>query len=306
MKLSITYMITILKYGYPPTMEQDLKSLEHIGRLGFRYVEMEGLGREKAAILKNNIALYKKGLSDNGLHVHNFCSVDPEIMSLDPKKRLAAYDHFKEIAEVGCELGTETLHMASYAPPVEYIGRRPYQLDGDDYEFGTKSRVYIPDGFCWQEVWDVVVESTRFCAEYAKSLGKIIIMEPRIGEVICSVDSMLRLLSDVNCDALKANFDTGHFSAQREDVCLALKKLEGKYANIHLADNDPKDFEHIPLGEGTIDWEEFFRILINDGYDGYLGLDLGAKDDKQLEEWLFRCRDYADAVVRAAGGQLSW
>ena len=41
-------------------------------------------------------------------------------------------------------------------------------------------------------------------------------MEPRVGEVICSVDSMIRLLDDVNSDYFKANFDTGHFSAQRE------------------------------------------------------------------------------------------
>ncbi|MCL2646298.1 MAG: sugar phosphate isomerase/epimerase, partial [Phycisphaerales bacterium] len=28
-------------------------------------------------------------------------------------------------------------------------------------------------------------------------------------------------------------------------------------------------------GGGTIDWEEFFRVLKVQGYDGYLGLDLG-------------------------------
>lgn len=306
MKLSVTYLVTILKCGYPPKPEDDMKTLEYLNHLGFHYLEMEGLGREHAEKLKKNLSAYKQALTDNGIHIHNFCCVDPDMVSLDKNKRQIALDHFKEMADIGCELGAETLHLASYAPPVEYLGRAPYQLDGGEYEFGTKTRIRIPDDFSWQRVWDAVVESSRFCAEYAKSLGKVIIMEPRVGEVICSVDSMIRLLDDVSCDALLANFDTGHFAAQREDVCLALKKLEGRFANIHIADNNPINSEHLPLGTGTIDWEEFFRILAQQNYNGYLGLDLGAKDDKQLEQWLIQSRDYAAAVAKAAGVELIW
>lgn len=306
MKLSVTYLVTILKYGYPPKAEDDFKSLEYLNRLGFHYLEMEGLGKEHAANLKKNLHAYKRALGDNGIHVHNFCSVDPDIVSLDPLTRAAAYDRFKEMAQIGCELGAETLHLASFAPPVKYLGRAPYQLDGGAYEFGSDARIFIPNEFDWRNVWDVIVESTRFCAEHAKSLGKIVLMEPRIGEVICSVDSMIRLLDDVDCDALRANFDTGHFCAQRENVCLALKKLEGRYGNIHISDNDPKSAQHIPLGEGVIDWQEFFRILSLQGYNGYLGLDLGAKDDRQLEQWLFQSRDYAAAIAKTVGVDLIW
>ena len=100
-------------------------------------------------------------------------------------------------------------------------------------------------------------------------------MEPRVGEVICSVDSLLRLIEHVDRPNFKANFDTGHFSAQRENVVLALAKLKGNFANIHISDNDPVNTDHLPLGDGTIDWHEFFRVLKVMGYEGYLGLDLG-------------------------------
>jgi sugar phosphate isomerase/epimerase len=171
-------------------------------------------------------------------------------------------------------LGAETLHLASYAPPVRYVGDKPYGL-GEDYKFGDVFRVRIPAGFSWPRVWGVLVESCKETATVAAKLGKTIIMEPRVGEIICSVDSEIRLIHDVGMPNFKANFDTGHFAAQRENVPLALAKLEGLYANIHVSDNDPANTDHLPIGDGLIDWDEFFRVLKVQGYDGYLGLDLG-------------------------------
>lgn len=306
MKIGATYLVTILKYGYPPKMEDELKGFEYLQKLGFHYLEMEGLGREHAERLMANLPIYKAALKDNGLHIHNFCGVDPDLVSLDDTKRKAAYEHFKKIAEVGCELGAETLHLASYTPPVEYLGRAPYKLDGGDYEFGSKTRLRIPDGFDWERVWEVLVESCRFCADTAQSLGRVIIMEPRVDEIICSVDSMRRLIDDVDSPYFKANFDTGHFNAQRENCCLALEKLKGRYANIHIADNDPVNTDHVTVGDGTIDWHEFFRILVKQGYDGYLGLDLGAKDDKELEEKLLVSRERLMAIARSEGAEITY
>jgi sugar phosphate isomerase/epimerase len=119
------------------------------------------------------------------------------------------------------------------------------------------------------------VTSCQECCDRAN--GKTVLMEPRVGEVICSVDSLLRLLEHAGRPNLKANFDTGHFSAQRENLPLALMKLRGKFANVHISDNNPKDTEHLPVGEGLTDWREFFRVLKTLEYNGYLGLDLGVK-----------------------------
>jgi sugar phosphate isomerase/epimerase len=202
--------------------------------------------------------------------------VDPDLVHLDAGKRKAAYERFKRSADLGTFLGAQTLHLASYAPPVEYLEAAPYQLNAD-YKFGDTFRIRIPKGFSWQAVWDALVESCRMTASIAQQHGKIILMEPRVGEVICSPDSLLRLIADVGMANFKANFDTGHFSAQRENIPLALEKLRGNYANIHVSDNVPVNTDHLPPGEGTIDWREFFRILKEQNYSGYLGLDLGKR-----------------------------
>lgn len=276
MRISITYLYVIFQYGYPHTVRDVLQALPKIQKLGFRFLEMEGLGAQHLRSMYAHRKTVAAALKDCGLHVHNFCVVDPALVSLHAERRREALDRFRMGAELGAFFGSETLHVASYAPPVRYISARPYELGGQTgYKFANQTQVRIPSGFQWQRVWDALVASCRDCAGIAAGYGKTVIMEPRVGEVICSVDSLLRLIEHVDHPNFQANFDTGHFSAQRENVALALTKLKGKFANIHISDNDPVDTGHLPIGDGTIDWQEFFRVLKTMNYSGYLGLDLG-------------------------------
>jgi len=279
MRISITYLYTILKYGYPHPVDDAIKALPEMRKLGFRFIEMEGLGQENLQEFYSRRKEIRRALDDEGMHVHNYCVVDPDMVSLNPDARRQALDRFRMGAEIAELLGTETLHLASYTPPVEYLQARPYGLNANGgYKFENVTRLRIPPGLSWPEVWNTLVESTRVCADVAAEYNRVVLMEPRIGEVICSVDSLLRLIEHVDRPNLKANFDTGHSSAQRENVVLALAKLAGKFANIHISDNDPSNSDHIPIGQGCIDWKEFFTTLSASGYTGYLGLDLGASD----------------------------
>jgi len=301
LKIGITYLYTIFKYGYPPNPRDDFRAIAEIGKMGFRFLEMEGLGREHTnGIWKNRRAL-KKCLQDHGIHVHNFCCVDPELVSLNDKKRKAAYERFKRTAELGVFLGAETLHLASYAPPVKYLKRSPYQL-GKNYSFAEAQKIRIPEGFSWSRIWDTLVESCRFAADIGAKYERTVIMEPRVGEIICSVDSMIRLIKDVAKPNFKANFDTAHFSAQRENVPLALTKMAGLFANIHIADNNPVNTLHLAIGKGTIDWDEFFRILIKMNYQGYLGLDFGTKNSKKIDYG--KSVSYLRKIVNKFGADL--
>lgn len=274
MRIGITYLYTIFRYGYPHTLEDALKSIPEIRKLGFRFLEMEGLGARMLKSIYDNQARVVDVLGENGVHVHNFCVVDPDLVSTDVKRQDRALRGFEMGAAIAARLGAETLHLASYAPPVRFLKDKPYQL-GKGYRFPEASAIRIPRDFSWECVWNALVRCCRFCADVAAGHGKTVIMEPRVGEVICSVDSQLRLIEHVERANFKANFDTAHFCAQRENVVLALAKLRGRFANIHIADNVPVNAGHLPIGDGIIDWLEFFRELKKMGYDGYLGLDLG-------------------------------
>ena len=204
-----------------------------------------------------------------------FLRGDPDLVSLDGGRRAKAYEAFADGGAGGVFRGGDAA-PGELCAAGGVCGERPYGL-GQAYKFGDVFRTRIPEGFSWAKLWDVLVESCRATATIAASHGRTIIMEPRVGEVICSVDSMIRLINDVGMKNFKANFDTGHFSAQRENVVLALMKLEGMFANIHVSDNNPATTDHLPVGEGMGDGGlgEFFRVLKRQNYTGYLGLDLG-------------------------------
>ena len=53
-RIGTTYLYTIMKYGYPPKPEDDFRAFEEIASMGFRFLEMEGLGPEHAEnVLRN-------------------------------------------------------------------------------------------------------------------------------------------------------------------------------------------------------------------------------------------------------------
>lgn len=269
LKIGITYLYTILNYGYPPTVEDDLRALDEVGSLGFRFLEMEGLGADHLQGLVKHKRAYARAIESNGLYVHNFCLVHRDLVSVDDRVRRAAYDVAKVAVEVAREFRSETLHLASYAPEeVTFVDGPPYS--GSTYRLKREYRVEIPDTFRWERQWRALVESTRAVSDLAAEADLKVIMEPRVGEIICSSDSLLRLIEDVNRPNFFANFDCAHFQAQREIIPLSLERLRGKYANVHIADNDPVSTEHLPLGEGIIDWDGFFRTLARHGYEGYL------------------------------------
>src|SRR5690242_3094937 len=128
MRIGITYLYTIFRYGYPHSAEDALKALPEIRKLGFHYLEMEGLGAAHMRAMHRNRTRLLRTLNDAGLHVHNFCVVDPALVSPDRAKRGRAMDLFRQGAELAELLGTETLHLASYAPPVRYVTAKPYAL----------------------------------------------------------------------------------------------------------------------------------------------------------------------------------
>jgi sugar phosphate isomerase/epimerase len=288
-KLSVAYAYAICKYGYPPAFADLDKALAELAAAGFRHTELEGLGRAWNVHFVKHRARYQRMLADLNLNIHNYCIVDPALVSPDRATRRRAY----ELYDMGCEnaaaFGSITVHIATYAPPLKRQ-RIPYEL-GKKYNFNLDYRVRVPRGFSWQRVWDVLVESCRRAAETADRYGLDVLVEPRVGETIANTESMLMLIRDVGHRRLKANFDFAHLAAQKETLALSWVKLASRVGGIHIADNNGCDVEHRQIGQGTIDWEMMLRLIADSGYNRYMGLDLFVPPKNAL-------RAFAEAAKR--------
>lgn len=72
---------------------------------------------------------------------------------------------------------------------------------------------------------------------------------------------------------LPFTLDTGHAMKNGQSVTELLKLLRGRIADIHLHDYNPRSRDHLPLGQGQLNLDAFFRTLVRTQYAGYVSLE---------------------------------
>jgi len=295
MKINCCWLYAISKYGYPPSIADTQRALGEMAALGFNAVELEGVREENLRAVWAARADLQMRCDDLGLRVINFCPVLPDLVSADPSRRRAALDLFRLAVEVASFFGAPMVQVNSYAPPVEFISQTPY---GETLEFSRQFDVRIPDGFAWERTWATLVEATRRCTAIARDAGLLLCLEPRVGELVSNTDALLRLSQQVDDPGFGVVLDTGHLHAQKEILPLSVEKLGQRILYVHASDNDGRDNAHLAPGRGTVDWDGLFRGLRRNGFDGYVGLDIGHVPDldAQYREGLAFVRD---AISRA-------
>ena len=110
---------------------------------------------------------------------------------------------------------------------------------------------------------------------------------------------ILQLLKDVNSPNLGVNFDSGNFLRVLDDPVEAMRKLAPHVLATHIKDlrpvrGTPADAWHffscVPTGDGLILNEELARILSENGYKGFLAVEIDFlhPDYRGREDWVVR------------------
>ena len=137
------------------------------------------------------------------------------------------------------------------------------------------------------------------CTQIAREHGVQLLVEPRVGELTSNSEALLRLLDAVDDDNLGVILDTAHQHAQKEMLPLSVEKLGRHIRYVHVADNDGIVNRHFEPGTGNIDWEEVFRALKRQGFDGYYAVDLEQLPD--LEQCFVRGKQFLEAYAEKLG-----
>ena len=276
MKISCCYLYMIDHFGYPPKLENVFTSLRKQRELGFDYVELEGVYEDNLKEVYDARERLKTECDSLGLKITNFSPILPDLVSLDKQKRDHALDLYRLGVELAVYFQASTVQMDSYAPPLKYVGNRPYT---GVIEYGTVYQVQVDPNFRWSDLWSVVVDSTARCNEMAKQADLKLVMEPRVGEIISNTDALLRLMDAVGDPNVGAILDTAHLNAQKEILPLSIEKMGSRIYYLHVADNDGRENQHLVPGDGAIDWHGVFTCLKKHHFDGYVAVDVGNVPD---------------------------
>jgi sugar phosphate isomerase/epimerase len=269
------WLYTLAKYGFPPAFDKIQVGIEKAAEWGFGGIELGAVGEPQLMEMLAHQKQIKASIDACGVQLVNFCTVLPEVASLDPKTSAHALELFAMGAELGAALGAQLLHADSYEVPLSYVGETPGEAP---IHFGAVYRGRAPRDFDWDRVWDHLVESMRCRAEIAAKLGLPLGVELRLGEAISTTDAWLRLAEHVGLPNFGVIFDTAHLYAQKEILALSVEKLKDRIFYIHAADNDGLTNQHLAPGEGTIDWAALFDALHKYHFDGYVAMDIGEGD----------------------------
>lgn len=123
--------------------------------------------------------------------------------------------------------------------------------------------------------WELTVKLMKEICLLAKEYGIIVYTENlNMNHLTTECKSLNRLLDDVGAENLKIVFDIGHCHHIGHDVAENVLEAGKRLYHLHLHDNWGELDEHLPVGEGNIDYEAFVKALFTVAYQGLYMMEL--------------------------------
>jgi L-ribulose-5-phosphate 3-epimerase len=125
-------------------------------------------------------------------------------------------------------------------------------------------------------VWDRLLDGLAPIAEAAEETGVALGFEPEPGMVVADVAGFERLAADLgDPPALGITLDIGHcrcLEPEPPEVCV--RRVADRLVHVQIEDMRRGVHEHLPFGEGEIDFPPVLAALAEIGYDGLVAVEL--------------------------------
>lgn len=246
------------------------ETILRISELGFDAVELIAWDRDvlNDYYTDEKVEEIREILNSEKLELSQLVSTPEKMASPDEEERRESIEHFRDLVEVGVETG------AAY---VNSVSPHPFDLDFPDIKdkpLVQEQKMDIPSGLDWEKNWDDYIEALRECASICEDYGIKYTIEPHPYRYVRNSASMLRILDQVDSDAIGMNFDPSHLYPSGELPQMAVYELGENILHAHLSDNDAQTNAHWRPGKGKIDWKAVLTALKDVGFDGVLSIEL--------------------------------
>lgn len=273
--ITCAFLYSITRYGYPPAADRMIDYIREMAELGFRSVELEGIGGEHLQAVANRSTEIRNALDDHGLSLAVFCTVLPRLGSVHAEQRTQALELFRLGCETAVALGAPAVLDNGPLVPYEFPADLPVSRH---YAPDLLQRIGLPASLDWSLYRDALVKTLQRACDIAAEHGLAYYLHPCCGSLTETTDGYLWLKQDVGRANLKFNFDVANQFYMRENLSLGLLKLAGEIDYIHISDNRGDRIEHRTVGDGAIDWKLFFATLARIGFRGQLSIDVGGAE----------------------------
>lgn len=118
--------------------------------------------------------------------------------------------------------------------------------------------------------WKQNVESIKELRNFAADLGLKIAMEnlpEKYNFLMKKPADFARFYKETGLNDIGIVLDTGHANLEAQ-IEPFLQQLPNKIVHIHISDNHGETDEHLGLGYGAIDWQQFAKLLKTTGFSG--------------------------------------
>ena len=140
------------------------------------------------------------------------------------------------------------------------------------------------EGKTEEECVRAIIEGFKLAAPHAEDRGVALALENH-GRITNNVDILLRILDEVNSEALKVNIDTGNFywyGYRLSEVEEIFERLAPLTVHTHMKNGTTErkeerrgigEIRFTPLAEGDIDLLKVVRMLKEKGYKGVISME---------------------------------
>lgn len=163
----------------------------------------------------------------------------------------------------------------------EYLGGKEIVIHSGDKYAGLHTPIAHEDGSrpTEEEVYEMAfglsVEMMQKACDLAAEKGMTLYTENLNGNAITlTMDEVVHYVKAVNRDNLKIVFDVGHCNHMVGSIYPEVLKAGALLKHLHIHDNHGQRDEHLPIGEGTLDFEEFVKGLKDVGYSDLYMMEL--------------------------------
>jgi L-ribulose-5-phosphate 3-epimerase len=136
----------------------------------------------------------------------------------------------------------------------------------------------------FQQVWDRSTEAVKKAIPTAKELGVKIAIEVVWNNFITSSDMLIKYVDQFNDPTVGAYFDCSNMIKYGEPSATWIRKLGKRMLKFDFKGYNGKTNKWVPIGEGTEDWPEIRKALVEIGYEGWATSEVGGGGEDKLRE----------------------